>query len=172
MSRASDRGQSQIRPIGVFDLDLVAALHAACFTEAWNRESIAAILAMPGAFGLLAEDATAPLGFLLARLAADEAEILSMAVSPSARREGQGSRLLEAGLARMQEGGARHAHLEVAEDNAAAIALYHAFGFRQVGRRKGYYGRSGTEAIGALILSRALEATGRTALGPGSHREA
>lgn len=165
MNRLPTRPEPRIRPLGPFDLDILAALHAACFAEAWSRESIAAILAMPGAFGLLAEDAQAPRGFLLARLAADEAEILSLAVSPVARRAGLASRLLETGLARMEQAGARQVYLEVAEDNAAAIALYRAFRFRQVGRREGYYGGPGRGSIGAFVLSRPLDAIDRAAPG-------
>lgn len=146
-----------IRAIGPFDLDLVAALHAGCFAEAWDRAAIAALLAMPGAFGLLAADGAAPLGFLLARAAAGEAEILSLGVSLPARRRGWGARLVEAGLDRMAQEGARRIYLEVAEDNMAAIELYRARGFAQIGRRAAYYRSQHGTATGALVLARALD---------------
>ena len=67
---------AQLRPIGAFDLEVVAALHAASFEEAWGVQAIAEILAMPGAFGLLAaepaRDAPQPAGFLLARIVAED----------------------------------------------------------------------------------------------------
>ncbi len=165
MSPAPGPVDLRIRPVGPFDLDVIAALHAACFAKAWDRQSIAALLAMPGAFGLLAEDTVVPTGFLMARVTADEAEILSLAVAGPARRSGRGTRLLEAGLARMAGAGARRVHLEVAEDNSAAIAFYRALEFRPVGRRAGYYrGRDGT-VIGALLLSRPLAAASSAAGG-------
>lgn len=79
-------------------------------------------------------------GWIAFRRVLDEAELLRVAVDPDARRRGVARALLEHGLAVVGEHGARECHLEVAAENAAALALYRAFGFREVGRRKGYYG--------------------------------
>lgn len=129
----------------------LAALHAAAFDAPWSEAEIAALLAGPGV-AALAE----PGGFLLLRVVADEAEILTLAVAPAERRRGVGRRLVEAATARAAEAGARSLFLEVAEDNAAAVALYQACGFRPAGRRRGYYRRGEGPAADALILARDL----------------
>ncbi|MFO1060154.1 MAG: GNAT family N-acetyltransferase [Dongiaceae bacterium] len=155
---------SGIRPVGPFDLELLAALHAACFDDAWSARSIGAMLATPGAFGLLAGagDGAAdegPAGFILLRAAADEAEILSLAVLPAARRRGVGRQLLAEAIDRLVEAGVRRLVLEVAENNAAARGLYAGAGFAEVGRRPGYY-RQGPRLVAALIMARNLDSAG------------
>ena len=147
-----------IRPVGPFDLALVAALHAACFADGWNAAAIAALLAGPGAFGLVAAEGEEPGGFVLARPAADEAEILAIGVLAAARRRGLGRALLAAAMARLAAAGIRRLLLEVAEDNLAARRLYQQAGFAPVGRRPGYYRERGA-ATAALIMARALDAT-------------
>lgn len=100
--------------------------------------------------------AEAPGGFALFALAADEAEVLTLAVAPGARRRGLGAALLAAAAAAAAARGARSIHLEVAEDNAAARALYARAGFAETGRRRGYYARPGGRTD-ALRLRRALD---------------
>lgn len=100
------------------------------------------LLDLPGVFGLLD-----PAGaMLLARRAADQAEILALAVVPSARRAGRARALLAAAEARAKENGVRELFLEVAASNAAARALYAAAGYREAGRRRRYY-RDGDDAL-------------------------
>lgn len=134
---------------------LQAALHAESFDDAWREAEIAALLASPGVFARLARDGEAPLGFLLVRVAADEAEILTLAVSPARRRQGAGRALVEAAAEAAVLVGATALFLEVAEDNGPALALYNACGFERVGRRLGYYVR-GEDRVDALALRRAL----------------
>ncbi len=98
-----------------------------------------AVLAMPGGYGLLA-GANKPQGFILCRIAADEAEVLTLLVLPPFRRRGVAAALLRAALDTAHAAGATAMYLEVAADNAAGLALYAALGFRQVGRRPHYYG--------------------------------
>jgi ribosomal-protein-alanine N-acetyltransferase len=93
---------------------------------------------------------------VLVRLAADEAEILTLAVAPEARRRGRARALLKAAQAHAAAGGARRLVLEVAEDNAPARALYAAAGFGPVGRRRGYYDRAAGAAADALVLAKDL----------------
>ena len=100
---------------------------------------MAELLAMPGVFGFI--DGRG--GFVLARLAGGEAEILTLAVVPGLRRQGLGRALLDQILAGMPE---TPVFLEVAVDNVPAIALYGAAGFVQCGRRAAYYG-AGRDAI-------------------------
>ena len=122
----------------------LAAIHRASFDDPWDAEAMAGILAMPGHFGLIAiEHGTPAVGFVLVRIAADEAEILTIAVDPGRRRAGLGRRLVEAARALALAGGAVALFLEVADDNAPAIALYESQGFRVVGMRPGYYRRAG-----------------------------
>ena len=91
-------------------------------------------------------------GFVLLQVAADEAEILTLAVRSSARRRGTGSRLVVAAGVRASAMGARRLFLEVAEDNAAARALYATLGFEPAGRRRRYYARKDGPAVDALLL--------------------
>jgi len=127
---------------------MLAALHARAFDKAWSEAEIAAILQNTAAFALVAR-AEAPQGFVLAWAAAGEAEILTVAVIPEARRRGVGASLVtSAGVAALVRG-AESMHLEVAEDNAAARALYAKLGYEEAGRRPGYYAgaRAATDAI-------------------------
>lgn len=153
----SGSAATTLRPIGPFDLDVVAALHAACFDDPWSPAAIAGVLAMPGSFGLLSNTCGELSGFLLARVAADEAEILSLGVVRQWRRRGIGRALIAAAAAHAAESGARRLFLEVAADNGDARALYLREGFQQVGRRPRYYRRGGG-AVDALLLARSLGA--------------
>lgn len=140
----------------ITDPATLAAIHAEAFTRPrpWSVEAIIGILASPGAFLC-----TAPAGFLIGRALAGEAELLTLAVRPAARRQGIGRQLVAEFLRIAAGRGARAAFLEVAADNLAAIALYRAFGFAETGRRRGYYGGDATSAtVDALLLSRALTA--------------
>jgi ribosomal-protein-alanine N-acetyltransferase len=136
----------------------IARLHARIFNPAWDTESIKSLLEHPAATSLVAVagEPKAAIGFVIGQLAADEAEILSIGVSPNWQRAGLGTRLLE-GLARAaRRGEAKRIFLEVAEDNAAAVALYKKLGFVETGRRKRYYERAGKEPVDALTLMLAL----------------
>lgn len=136
--------------------EVIAALRAECFDEAWSDESIRSLLRTPGTFALIAEVGGGPGGFVLARVAADEAEILVVAVRPALRRSGIGGRLLDAALVRARAAGAVRMFLEVAVDNRAALALYGSRGFTEAGRRPNYYTHPGRPATDALILGLAL----------------
>jgi ribosomal-protein-alanine N-acetyltransferase len=134
---------------------LMAAIHATCFPtgEAWDATVMAAELGQPGVFGFIDEEG----GLILARTAADEAEILTLAVAPLARRRGIGRALVEAAAAHACAMGADRFCLEVSTTNQAAQALYRAAGFVPVGRRLRYY----PDGADALILSRGLVPSGR-----------
>ncbi|MFB2531391.1 GNAT family N-acetyltransferase [Paracoccus sp. p4-l81] len=132
----------------------LAAIHAASFTRPapWSADQIGATLAAPGAFLLVEAQ-----GFLIGRVIADEAELLTLAVAPPARRAGIGARLVARFLTASADKGAATAFLEVAADNPAAIALYLAAGFVDAGQRRGYYrDPAGGPATDARILTRTL----------------
>jgi len=134
---------------------VLAALHAEAFDEPWSAVDFATLLADVGAAGVIAVDAACeePLGFVLCRRVVDEAEVLTIAVRADCRRRGVGAALLRACARRLLDAGAATLFLEVAEDNAAARALYESLGFLPVGRRKGYYARPGGGAVDAFVLS-------------------
>ena len=134
--------------------EVAAALHQASgFHEPWTAHAFAELLAMPGTAGTLAVIGDEPAGLVLWRVAADEAEILTICTLPDRRRGGVGRHLLNAAIVAMLASGAGRLLLEVAIDNRAAIALYRAFGLVELGRRRRYYqGPQG--AVDALILGR------------------
>ena len=129
---------------GAFHAPALALIHGQAFPAGgrWGADAIGLQLALPGAFGWI--DAAG--GMVLARVAADEAEILTLAVVPQARRQGLGGRLLRAAMADAALRGALSMVLEVASANTAALALYARTGFAAVGRRPGYYA-AGEDAV-------------------------
>lgn len=128
----------------------LAALHAAAFPgdRGWTAGEIESLARA----GLLIE---AEDGFALFSRAADEAELLTIAVAPDARRKGRARALLTAGEIRLAGAGAARVFLEVAEDNAAARALYAAAGYREIARRPAYYRRAEGK-VDALLLEKVL----------------
>src|SRR5690606_37665763 len=98
----------------------------------------------------------APAGFVLARLAAGEGEILTIAVGRAYRRRGLGRDLMEAVLRALHGERAEALFLEVDEANAPALALYRRLGFREVGRRPGYYEHPHAPKTAALTMRRDL----------------
>jgi len=139
--------------VAAISAETLADLHAAAFAAPWTAGTFAELLVQPGVFAETADD-----GFILIRVVADEAEILTLAVRPEARRRGLGARLAAAAAARAAALGAERLFLEVAQDNAAARGLYARSGFVEVGRRRGYYARPGATAVDALTLALNLSA--------------
>jgi len=138
------------------DADMLAAMHALCFPlDPWNSEAMAGLLATPGLRGLYAIGG-APQAMALVRFAADEAEILTLGVVPSARRQGIGGQILDAVLKFARQRGSRTLFLEVAIDNLHARRLYLGRGFSEVGRRPDYYHRGAGPKQDALILKLAI----------------
>ncbi|MBP7240643.1 GNAT family N-acetyltransferase [Amaricoccus sp.] len=134
--------------------EALAALHARCFDTGpppWSAASFVGLLEDPACF-LLAR----PGGFALGRAAAGEAELLTIAVAPEARRGGVGRALLAAFEAEATRRGAEEAFLEVSEANAAARALYAGAGYSVAGRRPGYYRRADNSPVAALTLRKRL----------------
>lgn len=130
------------------DPDLLSRLHATAFPTPWSADEFAALLDQPGVFAVVEPD-----GFILIRVVLDEAEILTLAVRPEARRAGLGGRLVGQGALAAARAGAVRLFLEAAEDNTAARALYDRAGFRLIGRRKAYYAGLDGVRTDALVLS-------------------
>lgn len=100
--------------------------------------------------------ATSQNGFALGRVTLDEAEILTLAVNPSAQRQGEGRKCLSAFEDIAQKQGATRIFLEVAATNTAAVSLYTSAGFKQVGRRESYYQSASKYPIDALVMKKTL----------------
>jgi [ribosomal protein S18]-alanine N-acetyltransferase len=138
------------------DAPALAAIHAESFEDSWGAADMASVLGSPGAFGLVVRgEGPSVAAFALARVAADEAELLTLAVALVARRQGVGAALVEAVAAAAAAVGAVRLFLEVAADNEAALALYRGAGFAPAGRRPAYY-RRGAGMADALVFARDL----------------
>ena len=147
-----------VRPLKADRAQECARLHAAGFAHPWSAHEVAALISASSTLAAAAVDPVSGRmqGFVLARLAADEAEILTIAVDPPARGRGVGRALLAANLRQAANAGARVMFLEVDEDNAPALALYKHFGFIKVGQRTGYYRRNGGAQATAIVMRKAL----------------
>ena len=134
------------------DAAAIAALHAASFRRGWAEDEVYALLADKAVIGHRAMVRRAMVGFVISRVAADEAEILSLAIAPAWRGRGLSRPLLDFHMRALAGRAVCAIFLEVDEHNAPALRLYGGAGFRQVGQRRGYYAGSAS----ALILRRDL----------------
>jgi ribosomal-protein-alanine N-acetyltransferase len=145
-----------VRRLAASDVPAVLAiLQESPETAGWSQESLLQLASLEGS-AWVAERGGSVVGFLIGRLAADEFEILNMAVSQSCRRSGVGSKMLESALEFSHSAGSVRAYLEVRASNRPAIALYARQGFTECGRRNRYY-RNPVED--ALLLSLRLDGT-------------
>lgn len=149
-----------LRAANKADAPLMAATHAQAFDRPWDAAAFETLLDGTGAFAFLALDED-PVGVVLCRALAGEAEILTVAVPPWARRRGIARAMIVAALSTARELGAATAFLEVDVDNAPAVALYESLGFERAGLRKAYYDRGGAGRADALVM--------RLDLGPQAH---
>lgn len=148
---------------------LLARLHKECFAKAWSEKQIIPMLAMPGAFVLVAQRGEEAEGFILVRAGGGEAEILTICVVPAARGQRLGEHLITASLAHLLAYGepispapvssapesapnGMPLFLEVAESNQAARALYSRMGFEVVGKRPNYYSHEDGRQETALMM--------------------
>lgn len=160
MRSPSAAGRVAVGPAGPDEATALAVLHGRCFARGWDAASLVTFLAAGDCLALAARGPQGAVhGFVLARMAGDEAEVLTLAVAPDRRREGSGERLMRALCARLAARGVRCLHLEVGAGNAAARGLYAKLGFAPVGVRRGYYreGPAGA-AEDAHVLTRTLAA--------------
>ncbi|MBD8891882.1 GNAT family N-acetyltransferase [Roseibium litorale] len=140
------------------DLADLADLHALCFPHAWSEEEIAGLLGQTGVFCLVVRrsglnNSRHPLGFVLIRSVAGEAEVLTIAVHPRHRGKGLAGRLMKAATFKLYSDRCECLFLEVDAANEPALRLYKSLGFRKVGERRGYY-RAG-EGDGTALVMRA-----------------
>lgn len=154
-SRGADAGATEIviAVAGAGDAAAMADVQGSAFAEAWPAAAMVQLLALPTSVALIARHGGEAVGFIVLQVAADEAELISVGVRPSHRRQGIARRLLDHGLAAVFALGAARMTLEVAVDNCAARRLYAGFGYRCVGKRPAYYRRGATATVDAAVYA-------------------
>lgn len=149
-----------IREAEARDLPILSQIHNESFRHGWSDGELGKLIANDAYTCLIARiTAAKPIGFILYRTVLDEAEIITIATSPSARRSGIGYKLLEASIRKLQFARVKKYFLEVDETNQPAIKLYKRYAFQTVGKREGYYASStvGDEKRPtALVMERQL----------------
>ncbi|ARP99243.1 ribosomal protein S18-alanine N-acetyltransferase [Pseudorhodoplanes sinuspersici] len=138
------------------DASAIARLHAASFQRGWSEDEIEHMLLDRNVVAHRATIGKNFAGFIISRMAADEAEILSIAVSSSYRGRNIARTILRHHLGRLAAFGVRTVFLEVDEGNVSALRLYRRAGFVEVGRRDGYYPSTSGRPTSALVLRRDL----------------
>jgi ribosomal-protein-alanine N-acetyltransferase len=137
-----------IRAAAPADLDAVVEIERRSFGDPWTRVLFFDALGGKHArFDVAVDAAGAVAGYIVAQIVADEGEVLNLAVAPGLRRTGTGALLLSGVMAEAEALGVGAVHLDVRESNTAARALYARFGFREVGRRRGYYRLPAEDAL-------------------------
>lgn len=152
---AAAQAAASVRQASVADAKAMALLHARCFPRAWKADAIGTFVADPACVALVvaAPQAEGELrGFLLARAAADEAELLTLAVDPAYRRRGLAHSLLTRAMAMLRLGRVERLYLEVEAGNEPALRLYQRLGARKIGNRPGYYEHGADAAVFSLTL--------------------
>ncbi len=158
LSKVFKRTSALIMEARPRDSSSLATIHALSFPVGWTEPEFERLLSDQSVIAHVARTDAGRgtiVGFLMSRLVADETEILTVAVAPKQRRQGLAEQLLQRHLGRLAALGITKVFLEVGEDNRPALRLYEKAGFRQVGRREGYYPRA-KGAISALTLRREL----------------
>ena len=150
LSRLFSRKRPSIAEARPTDAASIAALHAVSFRRGWGEDEILRLLLDRNVVTQRITAGGKLVGFIMSRLAAGEAEILSVAVAPGWQGRGLSRQLLDFHLRRLAGLGIRAVYLEVGGHNAPACRLYRRAGFREVGRRQGYYDDGAT----ALVLRR------------------
>jgi ribosomal-protein-alanine N-acetyltransferase len=152
VSRLLSRSAPTFSAASPRDAAAIAQLHAASFGRGWGEDEVCRLLIDSAVVTHRAMSGRTFLGFVMSRMAADEAEILSIAIAPARRGRGLSRLLLDYHLRSLAGRGARAVFLEVDEHNAPARRLYEGTGFGEVGRREGYY----AGGAAALVLRRDL----------------
>ncbi len=155
LSRLHGNSTFPVLPAGTSDAEHLAALHAAAFRRGWSVEEFERLLIEHNVVADRAMAGSRLAGFVISRLAADQAEILSVAVSARHRGQGLARKLLDVHLGRLAGYGISSVFLEVDEGNVPARRLYSGLRFAQVGRRESYYVDAGGTGT-ALVLRRDL----------------
>jgi ribosomal-protein-alanine N-acetyltransferase len=156
LARLVSHRSAALSPAGIDDAAALATLHASSFNRGWSAEEFERLMIEPNVIADRAMAGRRLAAFVLSRIAADQAEILSIAVAGPFRRRGLAAKLLDVHLRRLASAGVGSLFLEVGERNRPARRLYARFGFKEVGRRNSYCAEAGREADTALVLRRDL----------------
>lgn len=156
IARLLARDEATLSEANARDAHAFARLHEKSFRRGWSDGEFERLLLERNVIAHRATRGRAMDGFILSRIAASEAEILSVAVAPARRGRGLARALLNLHLRRLAGLGAQAVFLEVDEDNAPARKLYDRAGFREVGLRAGYYQNTDGNKATALVLRRDL----------------
>jgi ribosomal-protein-alanine N-acetyltransferase len=149
-------GAVAIEPASLRDAPKLAQLHGASFHRGWGEGEFEQMLAERNTLVHRLRLGRKIIGFAVSRMAADEAEILSIAVEPSHRGRGLSRNLLLTHLGHLAGRGVRAVFLEVEENNQPARRLYDRAGFSVAGRRERYYKQPGGEQLNAVLMRRDL----------------
>jgi ribosomal-protein-alanine N-acetyltransferase len=145
-----------VEPASMRDAPGLARLHAASFHRGWGESEFEDMLSQRNTLVHRLRLRSKFIGFAVSRIAADEAEILSIAIAPSHRGRGLSRQLLVTHLGHLAGRGVRTVFLEVEENNLPARRLYDRAGFAAAGRRERYYREAGGEQLNALVMRRDL----------------
>jgi ribosomal-protein-alanine N-acetyltransferase len=156
------RGEPILSDASARDAAAIATLHGKSFQRGWSEDEVESLLVERNVIGHRAVAGKRFAGFILSRLAADEAEILSVAVDRNYQGRGLGRRLLMLHLGRLAGFGTQTVFLEVGEANDPAAKLYLRAGFREVSRRQNYYGNATALILRRDLVSPVDSATGRS----------
>jgi [ribosomal protein S18]-alanine N-acetyltransferase len=149
-------GRPAIEPATLRDAPRLAELHGASFHRGWSESEFEAMMRERNILVHRLRLGRRTIGFAVSRMAADEAEILSVAVDAAYRGRGLSRDLLLTHLGHLAGRGVRTIFLEVEENNKPARALYGRAGFCIVGSRERYYGQASGEQLNALLMRRDL----------------
>jgi ribosomal-protein-alanine N-acetyltransferase len=149
-------GTAAVEPASLRDAPVLAQIHGASFHRGWGEGEFESMLTERNTLVHRLRMGRRTIGFSVSRMAADEAEILSIAVAESHRGRGLSSKLLLTHLGHLAGRGVRTVFLEVEENNRPARRLYERAGFTVAGRREGYYRQGGREPLNALLMRRDL----------------
>jgi [ribosomal protein S18]-alanine N-acetyltransferase len=149
-------GQALVEPASQRDATAFAEIHGASFHRGWDEGEFERMLTERNTLIHRLRMGRKIIGFSVSRMAADEAEILSIAVAETHRGRGLSNGLLLTHLGHLAGRGVRTVFLEVEENNQAARRLYERAGFAVVGRRERYYQQGGGEPLNALLMRRDL----------------
>jgi [ribosomal protein S18]-alanine N-acetyltransferase len=147
---------AQVEPATLRDAPKLAQLHGASFHRGWGESEFEGMLSERNTLVHRLRVGRKVIGFAVSRMAADEAEILSIAVAASHRGRGLSRNLLLTHLGHLSGRGVRTVFLEVEENNQPARRLYERAGFGVAGRRERYYQQPGGEQLNALLMRRDL----------------
>jgi ribosomal-protein-alanine N-acetyltransferase len=149
-------GTAAIEPATLRDAPELALLHGASFHRGWGEGEFEGMLTERNTLAHRLRIGRKLIGFAVSRIAADEAEILSIAIAASHRGRGLSRDLLLTHLGHLAGRGVRTVFLEVEENNQPARRLYARAGFTVAGRREGYYRQASGEQLNAVLMRRDL----------------